>query len=180
MRIVRIPAEPANKFEAISHKRHEQVVAKKAIFAEFAVQRGLPGRIMDRFVRLMTLLVTVFALSGVHGTDAVPGDDVRREESFFVQEREQEDADWCNRVALNDGGLEFSAARPVSSASRVRSFADERNNSPQQHSRTVFLRSGKIVCMARRSDFMPDRITNPVSGAVAGLAAAVALERLRI
>lgn len=135
---------------------------------------------MDRFVRLMTLLVTVFALSGIHGTYAVPGDDVLREESFFVQEREQEDADWCNRVALNDGGLEFSAARPVSPASRVRSFADERNSSPQQHSRTGFLRNGKIICMARCGNFMLDCITSPVSGSIAGLSSAVALERLRI
>lgn len=138
------------------------------------------GRIMDRFIRLVMLLVTVLALSGVRGEEPVSDEDVRHEESFLVQDREQEDADWCNRVALNDGGLEFSAARLLSQASRVRSFADERNNSPQQHSRTAFSRSGKIVCMARGSNFMLDRITNPVSGAVAGLAATVALERLRI
>ncbi len=135
---------------------------------------------MKGFVRIIALLCTAFALSGVRGTDAAPDNATGHKESILVQEREQEDADWCNRTALNDGGLEFSAARTVSQASRVRSFSDERNNSPQQHSRTGFFRSGKIVCTVRPSNFMLDSIVSPVSGALSGLSSAIALERLRI
>ena len=148
---------------------------------------------MKGFVRLIALAAAVFALSGIHGGENMRGDGVLQMNDavhgrasdfqssiFSVHDREQEDADWCNRTALNDAGLEFSAARPVSQASRVRNFSDERNNSPQQHSRTGFLRSGKTVCTARPANFMLDCITSPVSGSLSGLSAAVALERLRI
>lgn len=135
---------------------------------------------MKGFVRIIALLCTAFALSGIRGTDGAPDNATGHKESILVQDREQEDADWCNRTALNDGGLEFSAARTVSQASRVRSFSDERNNSPQQHSRTGFFRSGKIVCTVRPSNFMLDCIVSPVSGALSGLSSAIALERLRI
>lgn len=142
---------------------------------------------MKAFVRLIALAAAVFALSETRGAEAVRGNDDVHEEQvnsqsalFSSQDRGQEDADWCNRTALNDGGLEFSAARTVRAASRVRSFSEERNNSPQQHSRTGFFRSGKTVCTARPCNFMLDRITSPVSGALSGLSSAVALERLRI
>jgi len=141
---------------------------------------------MKAFVRLIALAAAVFALSGIRGAEAVQGDDEANERQvnsqsslFSAEDRGQEDADWCNRSALIDGGLEFSAARTVSPASRVRSFSEERNNSPQ-HSRTGFFRSGKTVCTARPCNFMMDRITSPVSGALSGLSSAVALERLRI
>lgn len=148
---------------------------------------------MKGFVRLIALVAAVFALSGIHGGENLRGDGVWQMNDavhggasdlqsalFSVHDREQEDADWCNRTALNDGGLEFSAARTVSQAARVRNFSDERNNSPQQHSRTGFFRSGKTVCTARPANFMLDCIASPVSGALSGLSAAIALERLRI
>ncbi len=142
---------------------------------------------MKAFVRLLALAAAVFALSGTRGAETARGNDDVHEKQvcsqssiFSGQDRGQEDADWCNRTALNDGGLEFSAARTVSAASRVRNFSEERNNSPQQHSRTGFFRSGKTVCTARPGNFMLDRITSPVSGALSGLSSAVALERLRI
>ncbi len=142
---------------------------------------------MKAFVRLIALAVAVFALSGTRGTEVVQGNDAFHEEQInsqssllSSQDRGQEDADWCNRTALNDGGLVFSAARTVSSASRVRNFSEERNNSPQQHSRTGFFRSGKTVCTARPGNFMLDCITSPVSGALSGLSSAIVLERLRI
>lgn len=142
---------------------------------------------MKAFVRLIAIAAAVFALSGTRGAEAVQGNDNAHEKQvnsqsslFSARDRAREDADWCNRTALNDGGLEFSAARNVNTASRVRNFSEERNNSPQQHSRTGFFRSGKTVCTARPANFMLDCITSPVSGALSGLSSAIALERLRI
>lgn len=89
-------------------------------------------------------------------------------------------AAWKDFPELTQEGFEFSAAREVSPASRVRNFSEERGGSNGGGARCGFLRSGSFVCTARPANFMMDKLFAPVGGALSGLGAAVSLRRLRI
>lgn len=135
---------------------------------------------MKTLVRLVVLAAAAFALSGTRGADVLSDNGICHfEESILVQDDGQKDADWFNRTALRGSGLEFSAARPGSSAPCVR-HSSGKTNSLQRHSRTGFLHNGKIVCTAHPGNFMLDCIAAPVSGALSGRSAVIALEHLLI
>ena len=153
---------------------------------------------MKRFVRLSVVVILAAVLS-LWGRDAVR--EVVESGISSVAERIESDGEVCacgdydwavkksepeHRAAWKDfpeltqAGFEFSAAREVSPASRVRNFSEERGGSNAGSARCGFLRSGSFVCTARPANFMMDRLFVPVCGALSGLSAAVSLRRLRI
>ena len=153
---------------------------------------------MKRFVRLSVVIILAAVLS-LWGRDAVrevvesgfsslteqiesSGEGFASGESdWAVRKSEHEHrAAWQDFPALTQTGFEFSAAREVSPASRVRNFSEERGGNNAGGARCGFLRSGSFVCTARPANFMMDRLFAPVGGALSGLSAAVSLRRLRI
>lgn len=153
---------------------------------------------MKRFVRPAVVIILAAVLS-LWGRDAVrkvaehvfssvaeriesSGEDFAAwEYDSAVRKSEPEHrAAWKDFPALTQTGFEFSAAREVSPASRVRNFSEERGGNNAGGARCGFLRSGSFICTARPANFMMDRLFAPVGGALSGLSAAVSLRRLRI
>lgn len=153
---------------------------------------------MKRFVRPAVVIILAAVLS-LWGRDAVreavehvfssvaeqiesSGEDFASEEFDRAVRKSgpEHRVAWKDFPALTEAGFEFSAAREVSPASRVRNVSEERGGNNAGGTRCGFLRSGNFVCTARPANFMMDRIFAPVSGALSGLNAAVSLRKLRI
>lgn len=149
---------------------------------------------MKRIVRL-SVAVIIAAILSIWGRDAVSGvsqsgftsateriesigDELVSVECDAAVEKSgsAQKAAWKDFPSLSGTGFEFSAAREVSPASRVRNFSEERGGG----ARCGFLRSGSFVCTSCPANFMIDRLSVPIGGALSGLFAAVSLRKLRI
>lgn len=135
---------------------------------------------MKRLLRLTVIGLAVIALCGGHGESVVPEQDADYGITGFLKgEEDRKEYGRHDFPALTGAGEEMSPARTASCAARVRSFQGERDGGNRQP-RGGFCRGGKVVCTAHPCNFMIERLTAPVRGAVSGLLSTITLRRLRI